>query len=99
MKKIVIFIALLMQLSLHADAFKYEQEFTLTRYTTMEDVKKMAALFTEATKEVGTLKITNVKYLQEGDAYHAIFKCLVKEVDKDLMKANAVMWEKYLNKN
>lgn len=79
-------------------ALKYQQDLTISRWTSLKDVEESVQEFCEAAEGDPDIKVIKVSYKQtkkRGDImYSATIICYVSKIDEDLMRINGKAFQK-----
>ncbi len=83
---------------------KYEQETTLTRFTSREDLEKIVHEFCKATIGDPNITVVSIRYSEQKisddtTCYNGIINCFVSEPDKDVARITAKAVELYSAQN
>lgn len=97
MKSCLVLFLLFIHFSLHA-ALKYQQDYTISNWKSQQDLEKQVKEFCDAAKDDSDIKIMNIKFEQKKIGkndyiYNAILTCYVSEVDNDLIRIQAKIFE------
>ena len=77
-------------------ALKYQQDVTISTFTSAKESKEMADEFLQAAEGDPDLKVVDIKYVQEKlgkdcTSYNAVITCRVSKPDKDVLRVQEKM--------
>jgi hypothetical protein len=91
----IFFALMIINCSVNA-ALKYQQEVTISSFSSEKETKEMVSKFCQAAKDDPDLKVIDVRFEQKklSDnfiSYDGIIKCHVSKIDKDLFRIQEKM--------